>query len=163
MKLNHKIKINLVEFIKTGKFDYVTLGKTKDWMTNNFPEPDFKHHFNKSTTLWGFGNIEIYFTNNEVSFINLRNIHSLVSGSHIELDKSIFENSNENTLSVIQNKINEFEIDYQIKHLPKLEQVIINITKSNVELGFGTYEDNPKKEHYELLFITLVSQTYFKY
>jgi len=162
MKLNHKVKINLLEFVKTGKFDYATLGKTKDWMDKNFPEPDFKHRFNKSTTCWKYGDFEIYFTNDKTSMISTDRMETLLTGNHIELDKSIFENQKECTLSNIQNKFNEIEINYEVKHIQKLDQVIITVAESNVELGFGFYEEKLKKENYELLFIQLTSPAYFQ-
>ncbi|MGD1909931.1 MAG: hypothetical protein ACFB2X_03435 [Rivularia sp. (in: cyanobacteria)] len=37
MKFNHKIKINIQEFITSGKFDYIEIGQAKDWILNNFP------------------------------------------------------------------------------------------------------------------------------
>jgi len=40
MVLSHPITINLLTFFKTGKFDYLKLGKTKEWILNNFPDPD---------------------------------------------------------------------------------------------------------------------------
>jgi len=162
MKLNHKIKINLLDFIKTGKFDYVTLGKTKEWMENNFPEPDFKHTFKKSSALWGYGDFEIYFTNDETSMIYTDRIETLESGNHLEIDKSIFGIYEKCTLVDIQSKFNEIEIDYQVKHLVKLEQVILKISKSNVELSFGFYDEKVKKENYELLSIHLTSPAYFQ-
>lgn len=162
MKLNHKIKINLLDFVKTGKFDYVTLGKTKEWMEQNFAEPDFKHNFSKTSKLWGYGDFEIYFTNDITSMITTDRIETLLSGNQIELDKSIFEIYEECILSNIQTKFNELEIDYHIKHLLKLEQVILKVSKSNVELGFGFYDEKPLKVNYELLFIQLTSPAYFK-
>ena len=157
MRINHRIRINLLDFVETGRLDYVTLGRTEKWMANNFLEPDFKHSFSKTSSCWGYGDIEIYFTKGEVSLISLKRIDTLQPGSHIELDKSIFAKNGKSTLSIIQAKFNELEIDYQVNHLVKLEQVIIKVLKSNVELGFGFYEGEIMKSNYELLFIQLAS------
>ena len=92
-----------------------------------------------------------------MSLISLKRIDTLQPGSHIELDKSIFAKNGKSTLSIIQAKFNELEIDYQVNHLVKLEQVIIKVLKSNVELGFGFYEGEIMKSNYELLFIQLAS------
>ncbi len=162
MKLNHKIKINLLDFVKTGKFDYATLGKNTDWMDKNFPEPDFKHRFNKSTICWKYGDFEIYFTDDETSMISTDRIETLLTGPHIELDKSIFENYKKCTLSIIQSKFNKLKLDYQVQHLVKLDQIILKVSDSNVKLGFGFYDEKPKTENYELLFIELVSSQYYK-
>lgn len=157
MRINHRIEIDLLDFVETGKLDYVTLGRAEKWMANNFPEPDYKHSFNKTSSCWGYGDIEIYFTKGEVSLISLKRIDTLQPGSHIELDKSIFANNEKCTLSIIQAKFNEHEIDYQVNHLVRLEQVIIKVLRSNVELGFGFHEGEIKKSNYELLFIQLAS------
>jgi len=162
MKLNHKIKIKLLDFVKSGKFDYVTLGKNKEWMVNNFPEPDFKHNDLKSPSCWGYGDFEIYFTKDEVSMISTDRMETLHTGNHIELDKSIFDNNQKCTLLSIQSKFNEMELDYHVIHLIRLNQVILKITKSNVELGFGFYDEKVKKENYDLLFIQLTSPAYYQ-
>lgn len=36
MKLNHKIDIDLKDFILNGKFDFVELGQTQEWLAQNF-------------------------------------------------------------------------------------------------------------------------------
>ena len=57
MKLETKINIDILDFIKNGKFDYIKLGQTKEWILNNFPDPDildFKYN------IWTYGNIEFH-------------------------------------------------------------------------------------------------------
>lgn len=162
MELNHRIKISLLDFVKTGRFECVTLGRTKEWMKLNFADPDYKHHFSKSTSLWGYGDFEVYFSNDSVSMIRTDQIETLKAGSNVELDKSIFENSANCLLSNIQNEFNELDMDYHVVHRPGIEQVVLKVIKSNVELGFGFHGEKPHKRAYELLFIQVVSPEYYK-
>lgn len=39
MILKEPIEIDFVEFFKTGKFDHLKLGQTKDWILTHFPDP----------------------------------------------------------------------------------------------------------------------------
>ncbi len=63
MKLPNKIKIDLLDFIKNGKFDYIKLGQTKELILKNFADPDdFSIDFlNPNYTIWFYGNIEFHF------------------------------------------------------------------------------------------------------
>lgn len=46
MKLSHKISIIFLDFFKTGRFDCLKLGQTKEYIVHNFPDPDgFDSHF----------------------------------------------------------------------------------------------------------------------
>jgi hypothetical protein len=40
VKLNHRIPISLYDFIRTGKFDYVKIGMTKEQLLQQFPDPE---------------------------------------------------------------------------------------------------------------------------
>ena len=40
MKLKTPIEIDFLGFFKTGKFDCLKLGQSKEWILNNFPNPD---------------------------------------------------------------------------------------------------------------------------
>ncbi len=65
MKLNCKLELNILDFFKSGIFDFIKLGQSKDWILANFPDPD---DFGmgkdlKSAAIWRYGNIEFYFSN----------------------------------------------------------------------------------------------------
>ena len=68
MKLKEPIEIDFLEFFKTGQFDFLKLGQTKEWILNNFPDPD--GNIDKKTLLkvkgfdiWTYGDIELHFKN----------------------------------------------------------------------------------------------------
>jgi hypothetical protein len=71
MHLKHKITIDLLDFIKYGKFDYIKIGKSKEWIINNFPDPDFlsKSPEVYNHPIWQYGNIEFHFNNEELFLI----------------------------------------------------------------------------------------------
>ncbi len=155
MRLNHKLKINLLEFIKTGKFDYVTIGKTKEWITANFPDPDFKTEPKNKLSCWGYGSIEFWFLDNKLNLIHTDHLEYLNAGKEIELDKSFLLDQTKNSIGFIIPKLNEHEIDYDVRHELNIEQIILKITNSKVQLGFGFHDQEISKDNYELLYISL--------
>ncbi|EHH6118450.1 hypothetical protein J8O47_002069 [Listeria monocytogenes] len=40
MKLNKPVEIEMETFIQKGEFDCIKIGQTKEWILNNFPDPD---------------------------------------------------------------------------------------------------------------------------
>lgn len=140
MKLNHKIEIDLLEVFKTGKFDYVKIGKTKDWILNNFPEPD---DFEAGTTLetatfWSYGNIEFYFQGDHLIQIYVDNIDSLGGGPKLSLKKWIINEPEKLKLHyVIEHLANE-RIDFNVKHLIRehISQTSIGLPLSGTYLNF---------------------------
>lgn len=61
MKLNHKINIDLKAFILNGKFDFVELGQTQEWLVQNFADPDDQADMGNQIDIWRFGSIEFHF------------------------------------------------------------------------------------------------------
>ena len=92
MKLADKIPIDLLEFIKSGRFDYIKLGQTKEWLLNNFPDPDGFAESPKMNAhpIWQYGNIEFHFTQGQLTLIYSDYIDSLDGGKSLELHKWIF-------------------------------------------------------------------------
>ena len=40
MKNNHKVEIDMLKLFKTGKFDFLKMEQSKEWILNNFPDPN---------------------------------------------------------------------------------------------------------------------------
>lgn len=115
MKLNEKIRIDFLDFIKTGKFDYIKLGQTKEWILNNFPDPDyFSEDFLLSKyTIWTYGNLEFHFDQaNELFLIYSDYLHELEGGESLQLNKWILEDYSKLTLVQVLAQLNKEEIDY---------------------------------------------------
>lgn len=71
MDIKDKIKIDFLEFFKFGKFDFIKLGQTKEWILNNFPEPDSRFDsemLKNGCDIWTYGDIEFHFTGQELFF-----------------------------------------------------------------------------------------------
>jgi len=139
MKLADKIDINLLDFFRTGKFDYLKLGQTKEWILNNFPDPD---DFGMGGTLmtakiWFYGNIELHFDKDELFLIFADNIYHLEGGQSLKLNKWILDDPNRLTLSHVIEQLNRNRIDFSKKtEKIDLEYVRLNITESKVQLTF---------------------------
>jgi hypothetical protein len=69
MKLTDPINIDLLEFFKTGKFDYLKLGQNKKWILDNFADPDEVFQNNYEAPIWLYGNVELHFRNDETLFL----------------------------------------------------------------------------------------------
>ena len=42
MQLPRPISIDMLDFLHDGRFDCIEPGQTKEWILNNFPDPDGK-------------------------------------------------------------------------------------------------------------------------
>lgn len=142
MKLQTKIKIDFLGFIKYGKFDFIKLGQTKEWILNNFPDPDdYSTDFLTSKyTIWTYGNIEFHFDkSNELFLIYSDYINKLDGGENLDLNKWILEDYSKLTLAYVTTKLNEQEIDY----CKSTDSFFVRLkTRSGVELGFEKEPDN---------------------
>ena len=139
MKLNNKIEIDFLEFFKTGKFDYLKLGQTKEWVRNNFPDPDHKEF---EHNIWQYGNIELHFYEDELFLIFSDYLQVLSGGKSLELKKWILDTPDLLTLEYVISKLNEEKIDFTKVHHKICKNVIeITITDSNVQLTFIDYDE----------------------
>src|SRR5689334_18675877 len=99
MKLSDPIKIDLLEFFKTGKFDYVKLGQSKEWIVNNFPDRDDATDYNYNDPIWRYGNIELHFRDDEtLHLIYSDYIDTLDGGPSLRFDKWILNEPENLTL-----------------------------------------------------------------
>ncbi|SFT39745.1 hypothetical protein SAMN05216474_0332 [Lishizhenia tianjinensis] len=123
MKFNHKITIDFEDFFRTGKFDYLQLGKTKEWVLNNFPDPDGMEDDKETIDrdIWFYGNLELHFEEDKLFLIYSDYITELSGGEQLELKKSFLENIDELKLIDILSQLNKLHIDFIKKRL-KLSQ-----------------------------------------
>lgn len=137
MKLPTKINIDFLAFIKHGTFDYIKLGQTKEWILNNFPDPDgFSEDFlHPKYAIWTYGNIELHFNKQNILFlIYCDHLHELDGGESLDLKAWILEDHSKLNLAYVQNQLNKEDIDY----CKSGNQFIITLsTRAGVELGFS--------------------------
>lgn len=148
MQLEHKIPINFLDFFKTGKFDYLKIGQTKEYIINNFPDPDC---FNKGVeflnhnSIWTYGNIELHFNKeNKLWMIFSDYINTLNGGDNLILEKWILEKPQKLTLLKVIEHLNKEHIDFEKRTEKTINQIKIKILKSHVELYF--LPDEKKKK-----------------
>jgi hypothetical protein len=144
MQLQHRITIDLLEFIKTGKFDYVKLGQTKQWILTNFPDPDDYQDSSGvyDNPIWWYGNIEFHFDKEELFLIHSDYIETLDGGDSLELKKWIFSDPQKLNLCYVLEQLNQQRIDFKVEHqtFGELSSVKVTICKSRVVLGFSPPE-----------------------
>lgn len=133
------IHIDFLEFIKTGRFDCIKLGQKKDYILNNFKNPDSVWNDTSENSIWLYGNIEFHFAENELYMIfsDHFNHEKLNAGEHISIDRWIFERPRRLSLKNVIQELNTHSIDFHK-----------NTTKLNIELklnsGVILYFENHK-------------------
>ncbi|MEZ4886545.1 MAG: hypothetical protein R3E32_17540 [Chitinophagales bacterium] len=152
MEIHLKIKIDLEDFIKMGKFDLLKIGMTKSEILDIFPKPEdwaVAKNYTKSN-IWIYGNFEFHFVEDELYMIFNDYIDTMDGGKSLELKKWIFTNERSKTLIEIMQIFNKDCVDFE-KVGNSLGQVIIRVMESDVCLTFSLKDsfDNPttiKKE-----------------
>ncbi len=141
------VEIDFFEFFKNGIFDYIKIGKTKEWILNNFPNPDNFYNYGGTNllsdkcTIWTYGAIEFHFDRNELYLIWCDNLPDLKDTSNIRLKKWVLDDLSKLTLSFVLNILNTEQMNYKIKFNDNLKNAVIYIEKSNVELWFQSLEE----------------------
>lgn len=149
MQLKDKIAINFLEFFKTGEFDCLQLGQSKEYIINNFPDPDGFNgsfmHPRKSGDIWRYGNIELHFDKgNKLWMIFSDYINTLTGGNNLILKKWILEPPQELRLLKVIEYLNKEHIDFEKRTEKVLHQISIKLLKSNVKLSFLLEEKNQR-------------------
>jgi hypothetical protein len=117
MTLLEPIDIDLLAFIKTGKFDYIKLGQTKEWILNNFPDPDDTAIGGLKSLVWRYGNIEFHFDDNDKLFLIFSDyIDTLDGGPNLRLHKWIFDKPKELTLANVVRQFAVERMSYKLEY-----------------------------------------------
>ncbi len=149
MKLKEKITVDFEEFFATGRFDFLKLGKTKEWILNNFPDPDGyeKHPEIFKNDIWTYGNIELHFSNDKLFLIFSDYIDELNGGDSLTLKKWFLENKEPLKLSNVISELNNKHIDFRKRTNRTGQLTVILELESGVHLGFLLEENT--NENYE--------------
>lgn len=143
MKLKTPIEIDFLDFFKTGKFDCLKLGQSKEWILNNFPNPDSSFDLESQKNgfdIWTYNDIELHFENDILFLIYSDHWHEwkLEGGENLNLDKWIFDDISRLTLNYVLESLNSHNIDYK-KKTDNLG-VLLRLN-SGIELTFENIED----------------------
>ncbi len=141
MKLPHPISVSLLEFFRTGRFDCLSLGETKEWILHNFPDPDVGDvpGHGRRTSIWGYGAIELHFEGEELWMIYSDHLDRLVAGSGIALDPWLLATPGDCTLARITQALIDHGLALDIQ--PRPRSVEVEIRDSGVRLFFEEAED----------------------
>ena len=155
MNLMHPIQLDLLAFLKFGKFDFIKLGQRKEWILANFPDPDDfdEQMLSSKWPIWTYDRLEFHFDqNNELTLIYTDYLHEIKSNSRFEVKPWIFENPSKLTLLFVLAELNENAIDYQ--KLTGIYGVLLQL-KSGVELSFASLEETELAKPNELMMTSI--------
>ncbi|UIR56792.1 hypothetical protein LZQ00_03000 [Sphingobacterium sp. SRCM116780] len=162
MIIKTPIPIDFLEFFKTGKFDCIKLGQTKEWILNNFSNPDsrFDERIKKDGfDIWTYGNIEFHFFGEELFLIFSDHFlrTKLRSGKKLKLNRWIFKDTSRLQLSYVLLELNKNNIDFK----KKTDNLGIKLRlTSGLELTFENREDieNLDPNDFELSSFALIEE-----
>lgn len=154
MKINHPIEISFEAFFRSGHFDFLEIGQVKDWILQNFPDPDGWDGSKAmhEASIWRYGNIELHFSGEKLAFLFSDYILELDGGPSLVLDKWILAQSNSLSLNNVITNFLESEIDFQIVHskIQGLRQISMILTQSGVKLLFEPSEEGADSNSFQL-------------
>ena len=154
MTITEPLDIDLLTFIKTGKFDSIKLGQTKEWIINNFPDPDEMYTDNYNSPIWLYGNIEFHFHDDETLFLIYSDyIETLNGGQNLRLQKWIFEEPQKLTLENVTRHLIKERIAFILEYGTLSDgytSAAIEIISSQVKLSFALPESD-EEDHRDYL------------
>lgn len=146
MKINHKIKIDLLDFIKTGKFDHLKLGMSKEEVLRVFPEPEYWGTEKKYRLdpVWLYGNFELHFQDENLFMIFNDYVDSLDGGLILEIDPWIFKPDQKIRISDFINSLIAEKIDFT-KTTNIVDQVILSGIGTDIQITFDRTENQDEE------------------
>lgn len=137
------LKINILDFFRTGNFGNARFRQTKQEILAHFAPPDDVWNNNNGSEIWRYGIIEFHFFEDELCTIFSDNFQweKLNAGSLIELDTWIFERPRRLSLKNILMELNLQRFDYQKKQ-NELGAILLELP-SGVTLHFENHKDIP--------------------
>ena len=102
------------DFIKNGKFDYIQIGQSKEWILNNFPDPDGYFSMSYKDSIWKYGTIEFHFSENQLFMIFCEQL-SLPDENGIKINKWIFDRRPLTMLECIR-ILNDERLSFSLNH-----------------------------------------------
>ena len=119
MQLPRPINIDMLDFLRDGRFDCIEPGQTKEWILNNFPDPDGKCRI--ADDIWLYSNIEFHFGDGELVHIYSDHFphEKLHGGRHIVLKRRLLSRVRKLSLPRVIRRLNRRGINF-VKRSDKL-------------------------------------------
>lgn len=155
--LNHKINIDMFEFIRSGRFDYLKTGMTKEEVLQTIPEPEGWTESRKKNSMmksdcWRYGTIDLLFADNKLKHIFTDYITGLDGGEYFTILPWILNGKKAPDLMTIMGIFIKEKIAFTIDYKKGLDYLLsLTVLESKVELLFSCEH---KQAAYELAAIT---------
>ncbi len=140
-EIDRKVEINILAFVKDGKFDVLKTGQTRDWVLNNFPIPDdfdngesYKHG---EFEIFNYGDFELHFFRDTLYLIFADYKGAINAGTSLLLThKWIFEkDTSDLNFPYVIEALKKENIDFTTQKNDTLYSVTLHL-KSKVDLHF---------------------------
>ena len=146
-----KIEIDLLNVFKTGVFYNLKLGATREWMLNNFVEPDdvVGGETWKDSNFWKYGKIDFFLEDDKLKEICVRWLDPLIVGKSFKIKKWIFKEPEKLTVKFVIEKLLFERIDFTIMHTVTQYQcqTSIGLIKSSAYLIFQPVQQDESESH----------------
>lgn len=142
--LNHKIAVNLEEFVLRGKFDFLELGMSSDDVLATIPEPETSSDEPIHRALiWRYGQFELHFDPDSGKLVRIfcDYVPTLDGGEVFEISPWILRERLD--LPQFLAVLNAAGIDYAVRHNAIIEASIVQVTESAVQLAFSVEHEGP--------------------
>lgn len=152
MKPVQKLAIDIFSFIKQGKLDVLETGQTRDWVLNNFPDPDdFEDGVswkNGEFEIFAYGDLELHFSNDILYLIFADYQGTIDSGdSLLFTNQWIFKKDTMLlNLPYVMQELNNVGINFTIEKKEALNSITIHL-ESKVAFHFESEESNLPQDY----------------
>lgn len=121
MKMARKIPIDMRDVLRTGRFDCLQIGQTKEIILHNFPDPDAwggsseQSVIIEGSPIWRYGNIELHFDGPRLFLIFSDYLDELQGGESLAVDPWFLHRPEKMTLLEVIRTLNDERIDFTKK------------------------------------------------
>ena len=168
MEINQKVKIDLMQFLKAGKFDCIDLGQEKSWILEHFPRPDEDYASLNSDEfeIVSYGSVELHFQNKILYLIFSDHINhkkskkAFYTGKKLEFTNQSFFGKTGKSLKLpyVMMALIKEKINYQIVWSKHGFDAVEVITEGGVSLLFEPKDDPDKIKTYRLVAMSLLKK-----
>jgi hypothetical protein len=144
MRRSPAIPIDLLTFMRTGRFDCIEPGQTQEYVLHNFPDPDgfdardLAPAGSGRFTIWRYGNIELHFEGDRLYLIYSDYIDTLTGGEALAVAPWILGDPARRSLSEVMRALTRERIDFS-KRTGRIDDIQL-VLASGVILHFAALE-----------------------
>lgn len=137
------IEVHLLEFFKTGVFDCLRFGETKEYLYHNISNPSNCTHKNEfyQNNIWVYGDLELWFEGDFLQHLFADWHKGLDFGNAFKVDTWILQENAHPTLETVIRELNAEGMDYAKNTMPTSTPNIplgidLMLNPSKVKLSF---------------------------